>query len=349
LLEGLAAFDVTHADVYSPGAPKSAQLVIRTEPAFFSVLNVRPRLGSFPIQGHHESKNAEADAAVVLNYRAWVLLLHSDANINGRSILVGDHWYRIAAVLPRDFRFLTRQTCIYLVEQQVLDSRVMVLARVGANVFKPNLDRELTRIARDVTFYFFRSQLRLTYVDSALLTPLEFFELAIAASVLVAALVFGVPFRRVRFVIRPENRRMASRRVAFFLTKTVLAFILVFVSGLEWSRSESTLLLGSRDPASGPLLVWLYVLGTMGVLFWSIIDQKARCRDCLRLLSFPVRMGSPGRLLLDWSGTELLCTQGHGVLHVPDLAASWDEESQRWISMDESWRGLFESDISIGR
>jgi len=26
---------------------------------------------------------------------------------------------------------------------------------------------------------------------------------------------------------------------------------------------------------------------------------------------------------------------------VPTLAASWDEEPQQWIAMDESWQGLF--------
>ncbi|MBV8865329.1 MAG: hypothetical protein JO210_08020, partial [Acidobacteriaceae bacterium] len=110
---------------------------------------------------------------------------------------------------------------------------------------------------------------------------------------------------------------------------------------LEWSRSESAVLYASRDPAAGPFLLWLYILGTMGVLFWAVADQRARCRVCLRLLCFPVRVGCPGCLLLNWSGMELLCTEGHGLLHVPHLAPSWDEESERWISLDESWKDLF--------
>jgi hypothetical protein len=109
------------------------------------------------------------------------------------------------------------------------------------------------------------------------------------------------------------------------------------------TRSESAILLASRDPGDGPFLVWLYVLGSMGVLFWAVADQRARCRVCLRLLAFPVRVGCPGCLLLDWSGTELFCSEGHGVLHVPHMAPSWDEEAERWISLDESWQGLFAS------
>jgi hypothetical protein len=115
----------------------------------------------------------------------------------------------------------------------------------------------------------------------------------------------------------------------------------VFVACLEWSRSESSVLLASQDPGNGPFLLWLYILGTMGVLFWALADQRARCRVCLRLLAFPVRIGCPGCLLLDWSGIELFCSEGHGVLHVPHLAPSWDEAPDRWISLDESWQGLF--------
>ena len=101
------------------------------------------------------------------------------------------------------------------------------------------------------------------------------------------------------------------------------------------------MLLASRDPGGGPFLLWLYILGAMGVLFWAVADQRARCRVCLRLLAFPVRIGCPGCLLLDWSGTELFCSEGHGVLHVPHLSPSWDEASERWISLDDSWRDLF--------
>jgi hypothetical protein len=46
-------------------------------------------------------------------------------------------------------------------------------------------------------------------------------------------------------------------------------------------------------------------------------------------------------VLLDWAGTEFICSEGHGVLHVPHMATSWEEEADRWVPFDESWRGLF--------
>jgi hypothetical protein len=110
---------------------------------------------------------------------------------------------------------------------------------------------------------------------------------------------------------------------------------------LECSRSKDAILFGARDPGCGPVLLWLYILGVMATFIWAVADQRARCRVCLRLLAFPVRMGSPGSLFLGWAGTELLCTEGHGLLHVPDLVASWEEEPDRWINLDDSWKGLF--------
>lgn len=58
-------------------------------------------------------------------------------------------------------------------------------------------------------------------------------------------------------------------------------------------------------------------------------------------------MGAPSYLLLDWWGTELVCSEGHGVLHVPEMSSSWLEFEQ-WVHMDESWKPLFEEDTAVG-
>jgi hypothetical protein len=203
------------------------------------------------------------------------------------------------------------------------------------------LDRELVRIAEDDTYYFFRSQLRMSYLQSGLWTPVRLFGIAVFASAFLCLWVAKLRIAQIRSAFLPANRKPAVRRTLFFVSKVTLALAFVFVAGLESARSQSAILLSSRDPGTGPFLLWLYILLAMGVFFWALADQRARCRVCLRLLCFPVRIGCPGCLLLDWSGTELLCTHGHGVLHVPHMAASWDEESQRWIALDESWKGLF--------
>jgi hypothetical protein len=270
-----------------------------------------------------------------------VSLLHSDPKAIGSSIKVGSRIYRVAAVLAGNMRFLTRRPSIYLVQPYLTDPQVFVVARVRPGVTPSKIDGELTKIAEDVSYYFLRSQIRMAYLNSIVLAPLESFAVAVFVSALLALAVWRVRFRHVHNALNAANREATVRRAGFFAAKTCLALALVFAAGLEWTRSESAILFGSRDPANGPFLLWLYVLGAMGVMFWSLADQRARCRVCLRLLCFPVRIGCPGCLLLDWSGTELACTEGHGVLHIPHLAPSWEQESDHWIALDESWRGLF--------
>lgn len=330
LLEGAAGFHISHLTVKSlnSGAPA---FVVETEPALFKVLHASARIGSVP-----------GDTGVVIDQRAWRSLFHSDPKVLGQKIAVGKDVYAVRAVLPSSFEFLTRQPTVFVVNRW-LPMHVDVLARSRPGVTPAQLDTELVHISEDVVYYFFRGQLRLSYLRDSLWTPVRLFGIAVLASAFLCLWAANPRLRRIRSAWEPGHRKPAARRALFFSAKLALALTVAFVAGLEWARSSSAVLLSSRDPASGPFLLWLYILAAMGVFFWALADQRARCRECLRLLCFPVRIGCPGCLLLDWSGTELLCTEGHGVLHVPHMSASWEEESQRWISLDESWKDLFVS------
>jgi hypothetical protein len=313
----VAAFQIGRAVADQP-------LLVTVQPEFFDVIGVKPALGTLPRQG-----------AVVLDDRAWRSLTHANPAAAGSSLKVGGDSHKIAAVLPPNFWILSRQPTVYVVQREITKGLVFAVARPKPGVTQRQLDKELVRIAQEVCYYFLDSQLRYAAWTNVLLTPLRLFGIAVALAGLMAPLVF-------RFRLR-AFRLAATRRTLFFIAKATLALAWVFAACLELSRSESAILLGSKDPGDGPFLVWLYILGAMGVLFWAVADQRARCRVCLRLLAFPVRVGCPGCLLLDWSGTELFCSEGHGILHVPHMAPSWDEEDERWISLDESWQGLFAS------
>lgn len=334
MLEGVAGFTVGHQTVSSTKISPARFLIITTERDLFQTLEVRPALGFVP----------RNKVGVVLTDATWSALFHRNRTILGAPIRIGGDAYPIAAILPPNFRFLTREPAIYLSEPFIPsspDTRLMVVARTKPGVSVDRLNGELTKIAESAMDYFLKSDLRYASLNATLWTPVFVFGIAAALSAFFVMAISKVHIRRLRSAFRSENRKASIRRTAFFAAKTGLCLAFIFLAGLEWSRSQSAVLFASWDPANGPLLVWLYILGSMGVWLWSLADQRARCRVCLRLLCFPVRVGCPGCLLLDWSGTELLCTEGHGVLHVPHLAPSWDEESDRWIALDDSWQELF--------
>jgi hypothetical protein len=76
------------------------------------------------------------------------------------------------------------------------------------------------------------------------------------------------------------------------------------------------------------------------ILRWVITDQQHRCPVCLRLLTNPVRIGSPSKILLDWYGAESTCSRGHGLLHVSEISGSYSKKA-RWLRLGDSWSGLF--------
>jgi len=94
----------------------------------------------------------------------------------------------------------------------------------------------------------------------------------------------------------------------------------------------------------GPLTDWIeLLLWAFAVTFglrWALLNQERRCQRCLRILSQPTRVGVPSHNFLEWNGTELACSDGHGHLHVPEMQGSWCWYD-RWVELDPSWAGLF--------
>jgi hypothetical protein len=73
---------------------------------------------------------------------------------------------------------------------------------------------------------------------------------------------------------------------------------------------------------------------------WVILDQRQRCPVCLRALTNPVRIGSASQTFLEWYGAESMCSQGHGLLHVPEIKTSCYDQ-QQWLDLDDSWSSIF--------
>lgn len=116
----------------------------------------------------------------------------------------------------------------------------------------------------------------------------------------------------------------------FLGAKVALVWVIVFCGTLDLGPIIACA--GMRPHAT---LIG-YVLGFR----WVLVDQRRRCPVCLRLLTKPVRIGQASHIMLEWYGTELICSKGHGLLHIPETPTS-SFSAQRWLHLDCSWRGLF--------
>jgi hypothetical protein len=96
---------------------------------------------------------------------------------------------------------------------------------------------------------------------------------------------------------------------------------------------------------------WVELLSTSLMLIlsvkWALENQERRCQQCLRMLSRPTRVGMASRNFLEWNGTELICAEGHGLLHVTEMHGSWCWYDM-WVELDPTWQGLFRPQVLRG-
>jgi hypothetical protein len=91
-------------------------------------------------------------------------------------------------------------------------------------------------------------------------------------------------------------------------------------------------------------LIGLLFLFLAGLLYLSILDQRYRCRVCLRRLRMPIEKGSWSRMfMLGRPEVEYICIYGHGRLNVPELQIS-GLENPEWKEQGDMWSELLAGD-----
>jgi hypothetical protein len=121
-----------------------------------------------------------------------------------------------------------------------------------------------------------------------------------------------------------------ARRWMFLGMKFALALPIVLCGTLDLSPILSS---GGLQPQAA-------LVGYVLAFRWILSDQRRRCPVCLRVLTNPARIGQASHIFVDWYGTELMCSRGHGLLHVPGVPTI-SCNTQRWQHLDPSWRSLF--------
>ena len=141
-------------------------------------------------------------------------------------------------------------------------------------------------------------------------------------------------FSRVELNSIPHTLRWINH-LLFATLKTALVLLLVFLLSVCLSRP-----LYIPFPHAADLLqILFFVLFALLAVRWSFYDQEQRCKHCLCSLATPARVGRPSHNLLEWTGTEQTCRQGHGRLSIPEMETSWHQCS-RWIDESSSFDQL---------
>lgn len=130
--------------------------------------------------------------------------------------------------------------------------------------------------------------------------------------------------------------RMRARGWFFLIAKISLLLPLLFCGPLLIAS-----LLAGGPASEHAIQTFTTIGGALIAAWWLLEDQRQRCPHCLRKLTSPARVGERSRSFLGFSGMEFVCAEGHGLLHVPDYPTSWFA-SQRWLTLDSSWRVLFQ-------
>jgi len=313
----------------------------RVGPEFFTTLDVKPAIGrAFAPNDDHDCPNC-----VLLSYALWQHEFHRDPSIVGRLISLNGSPRTVIGVLPADFRLISPGIAVWsLIDPSMLftnfQRRVGAVARLDGGATAPLAQRELTDLTESAGYVHPSSQLQVTTVDAQMrhdrVGTIWFVLLATACA------GFVVLFRRFAdgFGRLPEGLASRTAWMGFFLAKSVL--LLGFAAVASWSLVHwiSGWVVGSVYPMVDDLSIWLFLPLAIAVLSRSVLDQQGRCRTCLRRLEFPVDIGRTGSVLLNWAGTEMVCSQGHGVLYLPDSSAN-ALDRDRWSNLDESWSSLF--------
>lgn len=340
LLEDVAPYSWGPASL-GPSQRSIPILSARVAPGFFQVLGLRAANGRTLRPGDEQ----DCSACVVLSNDIWRLQFHSNPSIIGQSVVLDGVEHQVIGILPRNFHLFSPDIQAWT----LLDShsppfsnfveRIGAVARLTPTAPARRLETDLADLTENAGYVFPASMLMVTSGAAEMHRYLLFYWVTVLLAVVCAALIVyarsGSALGRAPLTLGDRLRWWS-----FFVAKAVL---LLIVTGLvAWTavRWSSIYLVGSIHPMTNAIALWLFLATSVAPLSWAIFDQQRRCRVCLHRLGTPIQIGVPGYVLLDWSGTEMVCADGHGVLYLADSQANWLERD-RWDNLDDSWADLF--------
>ncbi len=349
LLDGVAAYS------WGPQRLTGMQrtvpiLTARLSPEFFELLGVKAALGRTLRSDDAQS----CKTCIVLSDEIWKLQFKGETRVIGQRIMIDGIEWVVIGVLPRNFHLISSNISAwtllnpYIPPYSNFVERIGAVGRMKSGATEGQVEADLTDLSENAGYVLPASLLTVSSAQSEMRRSVETYM-----AFLLLAMSCAVWIVYARNSNRGPGQPPASlaaqcRWWAFFVGKSALLLIATCLLAVVSVRWFSVHVIGSIYPMADVFALWLFLLLSVGPLSWAIHDQRKRCRVCLRRLGNPIRIGAPGYVLLNWSGTEMVCSEGHGTLYLPDAHADWLER-ERWNNLDDSWAELFRGPDGIDK
>ena len=308
--------------------------------ASMSLLSLLPRSS---IGGAALKVSESRKPLAILSRKTWTQTFHSDLQIVGRTIQVGTQMVTVGGVDTDAPWALPGRVDLLLLEPDAALATFFASSRgyVLAPAISPALEYEEAQEPFILVQSSSGQQQRFECLTLAhrRLSPIALFFFSLLLSCVALPATTSVLLGDYPSIVLKSTFWKCVRRWTFLAIKLACVLVLCLLVPLFLSVCLAI-------PGSAMAAYWQLALSFSALLMalrWAIRDQQRRCPVCLRCLSHPALVGHASRCFLAWSGTEMLCVGGHGFLYIPEHPTSWFA-TQRWLSADRSWAGLFASD-----
>ena len=333
--DGFAFYRLTKENVSWQQQDKSRDSagwgVARASSNFFTLLGV-------PVQFKNSEVPLDADTpGLVLSERAWRRTFGASSEVVGTKMRLGSLEARIVGVLPDATLGLPGNVDAWLLEP---DSN-SISGRAGYVVAHLTSTGRLKLKAGTVQITGYAphrspDDLLGISIDRSGPQPGEVFLLAVLLAFFALPAFASVSLSEYSVSLHEISWVRRIYLWSFLLAKISLILPAVYFSAIDigygFVALDASLAMYAQLAFS--------VFGCLFGLGWALSDQRRRCPVCLERVAHPARVGQLSRTFLAWSGTELMCTGGHTLLHIPTLPTSWFS-TQRWMFLDPSWKFLF--------
>lgn len=279
--------------------------------------------------------------SLLLSSAAWHAEFDGDPDLIGRTIRVGNRKARVTGIVNASLWALPGRADAWLIEPDASASALapastafVVARRATTDPLGSRWHMQIENRPGEPAFD--SAGYSCIGLDAVTERPLAVFLMTVFLAFLSLPATTSLPLGEYRVNEPPRSLRSRMRRWAFLYAKIALTLPIVFFV----SRDLAHLAADSQSVHAQYIQIVSSFCICLYGLRWALRDQRSRCPVCLCKLSHPARVGEASRNFLAWHGTELMCADGHGLLHVPELPTCWFA-TQRWMYLDASWSALF--------